>query len=388
MRAVVTGMIAGYPVGGVAWDYLQYALGLEALGFEVHYLEDSGLPTYDPDRREYGEDCSAGVAFLEATLPAFSPALASRWHFRNAGGRTYGLAAGEIADVVAGADLFLNTSGGTLLRDEYMQSRRKVLIDTDPGRNHFRNWPAWDASPGWLGANSWRAHDHFFTYAECIGRPGCALPSLGISWQPTRPPVVSERWAPEPPGDRWTTVMTWAPPNYEKLEHDGVAYGTKELEFGRIERLPRLVPAAQFEVAVGGSGAPTARWKELGWSVQDSHAASRTAEAYRGYVQRSRGEFSVAKNAYVATRSGWFSCRSVCYLAAGRPVVLQDTGFSEVVPTGEGLLAFSDLDGAARAIEAVERDYAGHQQAAREVARRHFTAERVLGDLLDRIGLR
>src|SRR5262245_26679049 len=132
MRAVVTGMIASYPVGGVAWDYGQYALGLERLGFEVYYLEDTGWQTYDPVRGCYGEDCSYAVEFLGRTLAELSPTLGRRWHFRHADGTRYGPSAGAFTEVVAGADLFLNVSGGTLLRDEYMACPRKVLIDTDP----------------------------------------------------------------------------------------------------------------------------------------------------------------------------------------------------------------------------------------------------------------
>jgi hypothetical protein len=179
--------------------------------------------------------------------------------------------------------------------------------------------------------------------------------------------------------------MTWN--NFqERIEHEGVVFGTKEMEFGRVEELPRRT-RARLEVAVGGADPPRDRWRALGWSVVDSHTVSMTPDDYRAYVQRSRGEFSVAKNVYVATGSGWFSCRSVCYLAAGRPVVVQDTGFSEFIPTGRGLFAFSDLDGAVRGVEAVEADYAGHQEAARELARTQFDSDRVLGELLDRVGL-
>jgi hypothetical protein len=385
MRAVVTGMIASYPVGGVAWDYGQYALGLERLGFEVYYLEDTGWQTYDPAACCYGDDCSYGVRFLAESLARLSPALGRRWHFRNMDGRTYGAPAKEFGEIVTGADLFLNVSGGTLLRDEHLASPRKVLIDTDPGWNHFRNYPRWDAQPNWQGSHGYRAHDHFFTYAERIGRPGCSLPTLGLNWQPTRPPVVRDCWRPEPPGAVWTTVMTWK--NFqETIEHRGVVYGTKEMEFGRVEELPRRT-GARMEVAVGGTNPPAGCWRKLGWSVVDSQSVSTTVEDYRSYVQRSRGEFSVAKNVYVATGSGWFSCRSACYLAAGRPVVVQDTGFSEFVPTGHGLFAFTDLDGAARAVAAVEHDYEHHARGARELARTHFDSDGVLGELLHRVGL-
>ena len=183
MKAIVTGMIASYPVGGVLWDYGQYALGLERLGFEVWYLEDTGWQVYDPRRGEYGEDCDYSVEFLSRSLAALSPTLGKRWHFRNLDGRTFGVDAKTFSGVLAEADLFLNVSGGTLLRDEYLRCRRKVLIDSDPGWNHFRNYPRWDANPGWQGTHGFRAHDHFLTYAERIGRPDCVLPTLGLPWQ-------------------------------------------------------------------------------------------------------------------------------------------------------------------------------------------------------------
>lgn len=397
MIAIVTGMIATYPVGGVVWDYGQYALALERLGFEVFYLEDPGWMTYDPRLRRYVEDPSYGVEYLAKSLAYLSGSLAKRWHFRSMHGTTYGVEAKQFAKIVARADVFLNVSGGSLLRDEYMYCDRKILIDTDPGWNHFRNYPRLDAKPDWGGGHGYRAHDYFFTYAERIGQPGCVLPSLGIDWLPTRPPVVLDRWAAKPLGKRWTTVLTWK--NFpEVIEHAGVRYGTKEMEFEKIETLPRHV-GASLEIAAGGTDRPEdeeqaktwyptrPRWEKLGWAVVDAHSISSTPERYRGYIEASRAEFSVAKNVYVATRSGWFSCRSVCYLAAGLPVVVQDTGFSEFLPAGQGLLAFSSLQEAVDAIKSVERDYETHKEAAREVARKHFDSDKVLGDLLRRCGV-
>jgi hypothetical protein len=379
--AVVAGMIATYPVGGVAWDYGQYLLGLERLGYETWYLEDTGWEAYDPTRGCYGDDYSYGLAFLPAALAAIAPELAGRWTVRDMAGRVHGTA-DDPGELVAAADLFLNVSGSALLRDAYLACPRKVLIDTDPGWNHFVNYPKWDSAPGWQGSAGWRAHDHFLTYAERIGQPGCALPDLGISWRPTRPPVVLGSWRPEPPASTWTTVMTWD--NFRQpIEHGGVVYGTKEREFHRILELPARV-GVPIEVAVGGDP-PVAEWREAGWHVESSEAVSRTADSYRSYVQRSRGEVSVAKNLYVATGSGWFSCRSACYLAAGRPVVLQDTGFGQVLPTGDGLHAFADLDGAADAIRSVEAAYEHHCAAAREVAEAELASDVVLADLLESI---
>jgi hypothetical protein len=259
------------------------------------------------------------------------------------------------------------------------------MIDSDPGWNHFRNFPRWDANPNWYGSHGYRAHDHFFTYAERLGRADCPLPDMGLSWQPTRPPVVLDCWQPEPPGEKWTTVMTWK--NFqETIEYQGATYGTKEMEFDKIERLPKLTKA-RLELALGGAQAPRSKWRDLGWSIVESQSVSQTMSDYRSYIQRSRGELSVAKNVYAATRCGWFSCRSVCYLAAGRPVVVQDTGFSELIPTGAGLFAFSNQEEAIEGINCVESDYARHQRAARELARTHFASDVVLGDLLKRIGL-
>ncbi len=397
MIAIVTGMIATYPVGGVVWDYGQYALGLERLGFEVYYLEDTGWTTYDPRLRVYGEDPSFGAAYLGTALGALSETLARRWHFRAMNGQTFGIDAARFNELVARADLFLNVSGGTLLRDAYMQCPRKVLIDTDPGWNHFRNYPRLDKDPTWGGGHGYRAHDHFFTYAERIGHSGCILPTLGIDWQPTRPPVVLDMWSPAPPAEDWTTVLTWN--NYpEVVEYQGVRFGTKEMEFERIRHLPALVPC-RFEVAAGGvddvdGPVPEQGWRptrsgleKLGWSVVDAYATSHSPQAYRQYIAQSRGEFSVAKNIYVATGSGWFSCRSTCYLACGRPVVVQDTGFSDLIPVGAGVLAFSSVDQAVAALNRVEADYAHHQAAALDIATRYFAAGKVLGDLLRRVGL-
>jgi hypothetical protein len=385
MIAVVTGMIASYGVGGVVWDYGQYAVGLERLGFDVFYLEDTGWQTYDPRKGMYGEDGGYGAEYLGKSLASLSPTLGRRWRFRNMDGTTYGLSDSEFRDVLGQSELFLNVSGSTLLRDEYMSCKRKVLIETDPGWNHFRNFPRWDANPGWQGAHSYREHDLFFTYAERIGKSDCVLPDLGLSWHPTRPPDVTDAWCAEPPGDTWTTVMTWKT-YHDEIRYQGVTYGTKEIEFAKVEDIPSATQS-RLELAVGGFQPPRERLREMGWSVIDSEDISKTPDDYRHYIQRSRGEFSVAKNVYVATRSGWFSCRSCCYLAAGRPVVVQDTGFSDLIPVGKGIVTFSNPEEAVSGIAEVEGNYAEHQSAAREIARTHFSSEVVLGDLLTRSGM-
>ncbi|MBE2215285.1 MAG: glycosyltransferase family 1 protein [Opitutaceae bacterium] len=386
MKAVVTGMIANYAVGGVAWDYAQYALALERLGFEVYYLEDTGEMPYNPEKGDVSEDYSYSLKFLEESLGLMSPALARRWRVVGFDGRGYGVDAKEFADVLREAALFLNVSGSALMRDEYVACRKKLIIDTDPGWNHFRNYPKWDASPGWQGTHGWRAHDVFFTYAQRLGRPGCALPDFGIRWFPTVPPVVRDCWetpAASGAGTEWTTILSWN--TYAKgIEGNGRTYGAKELEFPKIERVPTRVPSARLAISIASHNAPRDAWRAHGWHIRDAHADSATVARYRDFITSSRGEISVAKNAYVDTRSGWFSCRSTCYLAAGRPTVVQDTGWTDFIPAGEGLLAFRDEAEAVAALGEVERDYPRHARAAREVAKKYFDHAVVLGDMLEK----
>jgi hypothetical protein len=339
---------------------------------------------YHPLQRTPGDDWTYGVAFLDESLRRLSPDLGERWHVRTLDGATYGVAAERWAKVVSSADLLLNVSGACLLRDDLLQIPRRVLIDTDPGLNHFVNWPRWDGGDGWPGCAGWREHDRFVTYAELIGQPECRLPDMGIRWETTRPVVVPELWQRGPDRPRWTTVSSWN--TYRTpITAAGRTYGAKEVELARFLDLPGRL---DVPCEIAGSGAPElgAQLEGAGWFIRDPVGISTTTADYRAYIESSRGELSVAKNVYVATRSGWFSTRSACYLAAGRPVVLQDTGFSEVLPTGVGLLAFPDADGAVAAVEAVESDYEVHSQAARDLACTHLDARRVLGALLDRDG--
>jgi hypothetical protein len=387
MRAIVTGMIGTFPLGGVAWDYGQYAASLEALGFEVYYLEDTGLVGYvrNPETGQFEADGDYCARYIAEALAGFSPALADRWHFRTADDRTYGLRPSDFADVLSEAAVFVNVSGGTMLREAYRSCRRKIFIDTDPGWNHFVIFPRWDRMNRRERPMGFRSHDVFFTFAERFGADDCRLPDLGLTWHGTRHPVVMERWEePAPERGHYTTLMNWKP--YHRPIRDGrVRYGAKEIEFTKVEALPRRV-GAPLEVAVIGN-APRDKLRAFGWSVVDGDDASATTSAYHDYVSGSRGELSVAKNVYVGTRSGWFSGRSACYLAAGRPVIVQETGFSDRIPVGEGLLSFTTSDEAAAAIGSVEADYQKHRVRARELAKTYFDGPRVLAQLLTEAGL-
>lgn len=385
MLAVVTGMIASFPRGGVAWDYGQYVLGLRRLGFDVVYLEDTGWKTYDAVTGEDDEDFSDAVGFLEESLRAIDPGADPRFHVRQMDDTTYGMSRDELSDVIASCELFLNVSGAALLREEYLPARNKVLLDTDPGWNHFRLFPQQQELRASRGQPGLDEHDHYLTYAERIGASDCPLPTFGWDWKPTRPPVVLDRWPLEGGRERWTTLTSWGTYLMD-VEHEGVRYHHKDVELERIETLPQHTDVP-LEVAIVGD-APRERWTGLGWRVEDGPAASRTAGAYRDYVCGSRGEFSVAKHTYVATRCGWFSCRTVCYLAAGRPAVVQDTGFAELIGPHDGLLPWSDLDGARDALDRAEADYDAHAEGARALAEERFASDLVLGELLEQVGVR
>ena len=384
MRVVVTGLVATYPLGGVSWDYLAYVDGFRRLGAEVLYLEDTGGWFYHPAAATFGDDVAPNLAYLRAALARIDAADVA-WAVRAPDGTLHGSDPALVSRFCRGADLFLNVSGACWLRDEYRGARRTVYLDTDPG---FTQTKLRAAEQGIATADQQfsvdliHQHDRFFTFAEHIGAADCRVPPCGLDWKPTRQPVVLERWPLRRQADAdaaYTTVMSWKVESAPPLI-DGVSYGGKDVEFRRFRDLPRRVDVP-FELALGGA-APRDELAAHGWRVVDAYQRSTTMDVYQDYLYASRGEWSVAKQVYVALRSGWFSTRSAVYLAAGKPVVVQDTGWSAHYPTGEGLFAVSTVEQAASALREVERDYARHCAAARAVAERELDAGRVLERLL------
>jgi hypothetical protein len=389
VRVVVTGLVATYPVGGVAWDYLQYLQGFDALGCEVVYLEDTGQWFYDPAARTFTPDARAGAAYLAAALQQLLPGRAPRWAVRGGDGTLVGLDEASVARACAGADLFLNLSGACWLRDAYRGARVTAYVDTDPCYSQAKLAATEAGVADRAVARSAaliREHDVFFTLGEHVGRPDCTVPTAGLTWLPTRQPVFLPNWpvTPPPGSGAFTTVLSWSI-NPTPPVVGGRSYGGKDVEFARFVDLPRRT-AERLEAAISGD-APRERLVAAGWSVIEAHSVSATLDDYRRYLQRSRGEWSVAKNAYVATRSGWFSTRSAAYLASGRPAVIEETGFSAHVPTGPGLHAFSTPDEAVAALDAVRADHGAACEHARAVAERCFRAEDVCARLLADAGL-
>jgi len=391
LRIVVGGYLGLLPAGGVAWDYVQYPAGLAALGHDVYYLEDTRLwPVYQADDPR-GADCSENVAYLARVMEDFG--LGDRWGYRDeASSRWYGLGDSAAAEVIRTADILVNVSCATAVRDEYRRIPVRALIDSDP---MFTQVQATTGSGFTPGAGRMRemllAHTHHFTFGESVGRPECRVPTAGIAWRHTRQPICLDRWpvSPVPADDAaaFTTLMNWtaAPP----LAWGGETWGQKDVEFLRMLELPQRVPEIPLSVAINqtaGTACPIERIRDAGWRVVDPGRVAPDWRSYQQFLADSSGEFSVAKEAYVKARTGWVSCRSACYLAAGRPVVTQDTGWSAHLPAGEGLLAFTGMEDAVDALRRVAREPARHARRAREIAEAHFDSRRVLRQLLAELG--
>jgi hypothetical protein len=360
-----------YPLGGHLWHHLQYLLGLQRLGHEVTAFEHYGWPDscYDPSTDTMTGDPAYGLAFLREQL---DPHGFDRWSYLAQDGTAHGMSREELAEACAEADLLLNLSNVTWA-PEAMLARRRVLVDTDPVFTQV----------GGHGAAALNDHHVFFTYGERVHRAGCDMPTGDVRWLPTRQPMLLDLWRAQDGGEDGplTTVGNWMA--YGEAVHDGRVYGQKDREFGPYLSLPRRV-ARPLELKVSASDEVRRRLREHGWRVGDPLDVTLTPQDYQAYLRASFGEFSVAKHAYVSTRCGWFSDRSAGYLASGRPVVLQDTGYSELLPVGEGLLPFRSPAECVAQIERLAADPAAHRRAARAVAEECFDAEAVLSHLLER----
>jgi hypothetical protein len=329
---------------------------------------------------------------LRYLADAFSYAgvdLDGRWSVRSPDGVHHGASQAATERFCQRADLFLNVSGACWLRDGYRGARVAAYLDSDPGYSQAkldavaRGMASEDVA---YSVTLIHSHDRFFTFAENVNDPSCRIPHGGLDWIPTRQPIVLEHWPVSytPAASAYTTVMSWKTDVTLPLI-DGVTYGGKDRELTRLLDLPRQT-GAPLELAVAGD-APRAQLRAHGWRIVDPQERTATMETYRDYLRQSRGEWSVAKQAYVALRSGWFSTRSAAYLACGKPAVLQDTGFSQHYPTGDGVLAFTNMADAIAALAKIETDYRHHCEAARAFAERELAADRVLGRLLADAGL-
>ena len=370
MRILFAGIIGRYPLGGVTWCSLMYLLGLRQLGHEVFYIEDTGECIYDPVANTRALNPDYALQYIDAALRPHG--LGESWSFVNYDGAYYGASRDRVLEFAASADLFVNLSGGTWFwRDEYARIPRRVFIDSDPAFTQL----AIAKNEDWY-VKFFRGFDRLFTFGASLGTDECAVPLGEFRWEKTWQPVVTSLWRTDahPARDRFTSVMSWTIESFTDIG------GNKDVEFLRFLDLPART-GPRFEIAVNG---PQRLLQQHGWSTLPAMEVSRTPAGYREFIQSSRGEFGVAKHTYVSTRCGWFSDRTECYLAAGRPAVVQDTGWTSHLPSGEGLLAFSTAEEAADAIARVDGDYARHAARAAEIARDHFEARTVLSALIER----
>lgn len=387
LRIIVSGLAGLCPVGGMGWHYLQYVLGLARLGHDVYYHEDTWSWPYHPCDNANVSDGQYSAAFIEGFFRQYAPELLENWHYLHLHERSYGMEADRFKHVAETADLFLNVSGACLIPDALSSRCTKAFIDTDPGYNQIvlSERFAWSEFVDRWYENV-AAHDRHLTFAENIHGSDCAVPKLSFDWMTTRMPIVLDLWdkilsQPHQGSAPWTTVMTW---NAFKgpLIYRGKEYKSKGAEFTKLVDLPSRTQLP-LRVAVGGRDAPLELLVKHGWQVFDGPRSTLTPQQYMEFIAGSRGELSSAKHVYVALKTGWFSERSACYLAGGRPVVVQDTGFRNALPVGEGLVAFSTAEEAIEALNLVEHDYERHCTAAREVARECFDSDKVLQHLID-----
>lgn len=382
-RIIVFGILFWYPLAGVTYQFLHYLIALRRLGYDPYYVEDSGRWIYDPALNDLSPDATANIEAVVPVLEAHG--FGNRWVFRGRypEGRCYGMTESELLALYRDADACLNVTGAQEMREEHMQCRRRIYVESDPFASQVQVANGHEATIKALAA-----HDTHFTFGENIGSPDCTVPVGDQRWLSTRQPVVMDLWKHAYDGAEspYTTITTWHNKGKDVVYKGERYYWTKDREFERFIDLPTRRPVP-FELAVGVPDDVRDRLAANGWRQRRSIDLSASVTGYREYIQRSHGEFTVARDQYVRPRTGWFSDRSACYLAAGRPVITEDTGFGKFIPTGRGLFAFSTMDDVLAAVDAIESDYEGHCRAARDIADAYFGAERVVGSLMTRAGL-
>lgn len=392
LRILVGGFLGILPAGGVSWDYLQYPLGFFYLGHDVFYVEDTRLyPIYQPPGSDWN-DASSCVRHLQALMRYFG--LDGRWAYRDeASGQCFGLSEQQIKEICNTADVFINISCSTFLREEYLQIPKRVLIDSDPMFTQIQYATAQLFTPG--SANMRQLvdqHNYLFSFGENIGAEDCRIPLEGKKWHPTRQPICLQHWPVRELADvrnaRISTLMNWAAG--QELHYAGESWGQKDSEFPKIEQLPPQFPAQNFAIVVNQTGKtaqffPKVAIESAGWTILDPAETAKDWLDYRSFLQGSLAELSVAKATYVKARTGWFSCRSACYLASGRPVIAQDTGWSRYYPCGEGLFSFREEKEAKAALQELLADYPRHSRAARRIAEDFFDSNHVLSTLLEQL---
>jgi hypothetical protein len=384
---IVVGFMGSCPIAGVIWQHLHYIVGLQRLGHKVYYIEDTASSLYNPVSFDLGEDCTYAVKMLRDLADAFGFedhwAYCARFRDRQ---QTFGMNRRRICELYRDADAILNVCGAQELHDDILVSDNLIYIESDPGGDQIKVDLGDSQRRGCLGR-----HRVLFTFGENVGGSLFPVPLHGYKWLPTRQPVVTDFWKTDaaPATDAlFTTVANWSTAGLNDSKWNGEQFlWSKSENFSKFADAPSAI-GQPLELAADIRDPSTAAlFRSKGWRLTSPYTLSVDRQLYRQYLQDSRGEFTVAKDQYVRLNTGWFSDRSACYLAAGRPVITQDTGFSRLYGGNRGLFAFSRLDELKEAAGKIRTDYAAHSLAAYAIAREFFEAEKVLASLLDRAGV-
>jgi hypothetical protein len=403
LRLVIMGILGRTPLAGVSWQVLHFLEGFRRLGHDIYYIEDTGGWAYNPLEKKrdtesactYASNCRYAVNHVAKLMSSFG--LQDRWAYRSrVDGRVFGLSETQVSDVLESADALVNLTGSTQLLEEHIRVPVRIYLETDPVTRQIE---VVQGNP--KAIDLLEAHTHHFTYGENYGAADCGVPLTQFNYRPVRQPIVLDWWKGETrlaselngqPEVRpcFTTIAKWRQPGKD-IEWNGETYSwSKHVEFLKFIDLPRR-SEQEFELALAWEDETDEdaipQLTSYGWRVIDGISLSLDIAPYRDYILGSRGEFTVAKDQNIRLRSGWFSDRSACYLAAGKPVVTQDTAFGNILPIGRGLFSFQSMQDILAAIDAIQSDYARHCRAAREIAEEYFAAEKVLRGLTENVGL-
>ena len=386
-RIVVMGFMGSMPIAGVIWQHIHYVVGLQRLGHEVYYIEDSARLPYNPETFEVNNEFDYAANILERLSREFE--FRNRWAFCARylqGNPTAGLPLKNIRQLYRDADAVLNICGTQEFNDDLLESDRLLYVESDPGVEQIKIDKRVRSTIDYL-----KRHHALLTFGENVGTRKFPVPTHGLKWLPTRQPVVTDLWKTNrlpPQAAVFTSVANWSTSGLKDITWRGQKYlWSKSREFLRFIAAPKKA-GGTFELATDIKDRQIrAKFERNGWRLVSPLQMSVDYWLYRDYIQRSKGEFSVAKDQYVRLNTGWFSDRSVCYLAAGRPVIIQETGFSENYGNAGGLFAFSSLDEIVESVKTINADYKKHSRAAQSLARDVFEAEKVLASLLERAGI-
>ena len=386
-RVVVMGFMGSMPIAGVIWQHIHYIVGLQRLRHDVYYIEDSARLPYNPETFEVTDEFDYAAKVLSRLAAEFD--FKNRWAFCARylpGNPTAGLSLKKIRQLYREADAILNVCGTQEFNDDLLVSDRILYVESDPGVEQIKIDKGVKSTIEYL-----RRHRALFTFGENVGTKSFPVPTHGFKWLPTRQPVVIDLWKTSRAPARaavFTSVANWSTSGLKDISWRGRKYlWSKSRDFLRFISAPKKA-GETFEMATNiERGAARKKFERNGWRLRCPLQMSVDYWLYRNYIRRSKAEFTVAKDQYVRLNTGWFSDRSACYLAAGRPVITQETGFTKIYGGKAGVLSFRSLGEIIEAVKQINRDYPKHSRAAYDLAREFFESEKVLKSILDRAGI-